>query len=95
MRQRIRLAAANVKLGVSALIEFTREDLVRVLNGAIAKFAHADAALKSFRFSYPVKPEEFETWKHLREEWDQCDVELQAAREDLRDFDQGKFAARQ
>jgi hypothetical protein len=78
---------------VSALIEITREEVLRVLEEAKAMFERADAALKSFRFSYPAKPEEFEAWKRLRDEWDQRDEELQAAREDLRDFDHGKLNA--
>lgn len=57
------------------------------------RFVRADAALKTFRFSYPPKPEEFEEWKQLTDAWDQRDEELQASREDLRDFDLGKFAA--
>jgi hypothetical protein len=79
-------------MGVSALIEITREDVVGVLDEAKEKFIRADAALKSFRFSYPAKPEEFEQWKQLRDAWDLCDEELQAAREDLRDFDHGKLS---
>jgi hypothetical protein len=80
-------------LGVSALIEITREDVVRALAEAKERFIRADAALKTFRFSYPAKSEQFEEWKQLREEWDQRDEELQAAREDLRDFDHGKLSA--
>ncbi len=57
------------------------------------RFLLADAALKSFRFSCPAKSEEFEEWKRLRDVWDQRDEELQAAREDLRDFDHGKLTA--
>jgi hypothetical protein len=76
---------------VSALIEITREDVVRVLEEAKERFSHADAALKAFRFSSPAKSEQFEEWKQLRDEWDQRDEELQTAREDLRDFDRGKL----
>jgi len=89
--QRIRARVQHVKSGVSALIEITREDVVRVLDEAKERFIRADAALKSFRFSYPAKSEEFEAWKQLRDEWDQRDEELQAAREDLRDFGHGKL----
>lgn len=64
-----------------------------MLDEAKERFIRADAALKTFRFSYPAKPEEFEEWKQLRGEWDQRDEELQAAREDLRDFDHGKLSA--
>jgi hypothetical protein len=78
-------------LGVNAIADITREDVVRVLDEAKARFSRADAALKSFRFSYPAKTEEFETWKKLRESWDQRDEELQAAREDLKDFDRGRL----
>jgi hypothetical protein len=80
-------------LGVSALIEITREDVVGVLAEAKQRFIRADAALKTFRFSYPAKSEQFEEWKQLRDEWDQRDEELHAAREDLRDFDHGKLSA--
>jgi hypothetical protein len=76
---------------VSAIEEITREDVIRALDEAKARFERADAALKNFRFSYPVKTEEFATWKELRETWDQRDEELQAAREDLRDFDRGNL----
>ena len=78
---------------MSALLEITREDVLRALDESKARFIHADAALKSFRFLYPAKSEEFETWKRLRDVWDQRDEELQAAREDLRDFDHGKLTA--
>jgi hypothetical protein len=78
---------------VSAIEEITREDVARALDQAKARFERADAALKNFRFSYPVKTEEFATWKDLRETWDQRDEELQAAREDLRDFDRGNLTA--
>lgn len=78
---------------MSALTEITREDVVRVLDEAKERFIRADAAIKTFRFSYPAKPEQFEEWKQLRHEWDQRDEELQAAREDLRDFDHGKLTA--
>jgi hypothetical protein len=91
--KRIRAAAPNVQLGVSALIEITREDVVRALEEAKERFVRADAALKSFRFSYPAKSEQFEEWKQLRDVWDQRDEELQAAREDLKDFDSGKLTA--
>jgi hypothetical protein len=76
---------------VSALIEITREDVVRALEEARERFVRADTALKTFRFSYPAKSEQFEEWKQLRDAWDQRDEELQAAREDLRDFDCGKL----
>ncbi len=85
--------ARSVKSSVSALIEITREDVAGVLDEAKERFIRADAALKIFRFSYPAKPEEFEQWKQLRDAWDLCDEELQAAREDLRDFDRGKLSA--
>jgi len=78
---------------VSALIEITREDVVRALDEAKDRFIRADSALKTFRFSYPAKSEEFEEWKQLGDEWDQRDEELQAAREDLRDFEHGKLSA--
>jgi hypothetical protein len=78
---------------VSAIIEIRREDVIRSLDEATKRFAQADGALKSFRFSYPAKKEEFEEWKRLREAWDQRDEELQAARQDLRDFDHGKLTA--
>jgi hypothetical protein len=76
---------------VSAVIEITRDDIVRALDEAKERFIRADAALKTFRFSYPATSEEFDEWKQVREEWDRRDEELQAAREDLRDFDQGKL----
>jgi hypothetical protein len=76
---------------VSPVANITREDVVRALDEARARFVRADAALKCFRFSYPAKTEEFEKWKELREAWDQRDEELQAAREDLRDFDRGNL----
>lgn len=76
---------------MSALVDFTREDVVRALDEAKARFARADEALKSFRFSYPGTTQEFEKWKELRDAWDQRDEELQAAYEDLRDFDRGKL----
>src|SRR5579863_5766908 len=66
----IRALARSVQSGVSALIEITREDVIGVLDEAKERFILADAALKSFRFSYPAKPEEFEQWKQLREAWD-------------------------
>jgi hypothetical protein len=78
-------------MNVSALPEITREDLVRALDEAKERFILADSALKFFRFSCPAKSEEFEEWKRLRDAWDQRDEELQAAREDLRDFDHGKL----
>ena len=77
---------------MSALIEITRDDLVRALNAAQERFQQADAALKSFRFSYPAQAEQFEEWKRLRDHWDQCDEEVQSARENLRDFDHGRLA---
>jgi hypothetical protein len=76
---------------VSATTEITREDMVRALDEAKARFAHADAALKGFKFSYPGSTEEFEKWKELRESWDQRDEELEAARADLKDFDRGNL----
>jgi len=78
---------------VSALIEITREEVVRALDEAKERFIRADSALKTFRFSYPAKSEEFEEWKQLGDEWDQRDEELQAAREDLRDFEHCKLTA--
>lgn len=78
---------------MSAIVDITREDVVRALDEARARFERADTALKNFRFSYPAKTEEFATWKELRECWDQRDEELQAAREDLRDFDRGNLTA--
>jgi hypothetical protein len=78
-------------MGVNAIADITREDVVRVLDEAKARFARAADALKCFKFSYPAKTEEFETWKQLRESWDQRDEELQAAREDLKDFDRGRL----
>ena len=80
-------------MGVSVLIEINREDLVRALEEAKERFIRADSALKSFRFSYPAKSEQFERWKQLRDVWDQRDQELQAAYEDLKDFDHGKLTA--
>ena len=77
---------------MNAIADITREDVVRVLDEAKARFARADDALKCFKFSYPAKNEEFEMWKQLRESWDQRDEELQAAREDLKDFDRGRLA---
>ena len=76
---------------MSALTDITRADVARALDEAKARFERADAALKSFRFSYPATSAEFEKWKELRESWDQRDEELQAAREDLRDFDRGNL----
>jgi hypothetical protein len=76
---------------VSAIADITRDDVVRALDEAKVRFDRADASLKSFRFSYPGKTEEFEQWKKLRESWDQRDEELQLAREDLKDFDRGKL----
>ena len=64
---------------------------MRALDEAKERFIRADAALKTFRFSYPAKSDEFEEWKQLRDVWDQRDEELQAAREDLKDFDSGKL----
>jgi hypothetical protein len=87
-----RVIGMKRQMGVDALIDITRDDVVRVLDEAKARFIRADAALKTFRFSCPAKSEEFEEWKHLRDEWDQRDEELQAAREDLRDFDHGKLS---
>ncbi len=81
------------QMRVSALIEITREDVVRALDEAKARFVRADDALKTLRFSCPAKSEEFQEWKQLRDAWDQRDEELQAAHEDLRDFDHGKLTA--
>jgi hypothetical protein len=78
-------------MGVSALSELTREEVLRALAEARNRFLRADTALKSFRFSYPATSDDFATWKRLTEEWDRRDEELQAAREDLRDFDHGKL----
>lgn len=74
---------------MSALLEITREEVLRALDEAKDKFIRADAALKSFRFSYPAKPEEFEEWKRLRDVWDERDEELQVAHEDLKDVMHG------
>jgi homoaconitase/3-isopropylmalate dehydratase large subunit len=79
------------QIDVSVVIDITRVDVVQALDEAKERFTRADAALKTFRFSYPAKSEEFEEWKHLRDAWEQRDEELQAAREDLRDFDRGKL----
>jgi hypothetical protein len=78
---------------VSTLTEITREEVLRALREAKERFILADQALKSFRFSYPAQPEEFERWSQLRDVWDQRDEELQAAREDLKDFEHGKLNA--
>lgn len=78
---------------VSAIVDITREDVVKALDEAKARFERADAALKGFRFSYPATTEDFGKWKELRESWDQRDEELQAAREDLKDFDKGNLTA--
>ena len=80
-------------MSVSAVRDITRAEVVRALEEAKERFLRADSALKCFRFSYPAKAEEFEEWKRLRDFWDQRDEELQAAREDLRDFDHGKLTA--
>jgi hypothetical protein len=80
-------------LSVSAVLEVTRAEVVLALEESKQRFLGADSRLKSFRFSYPAKPEEFEEWKRLRELWDQRDEELQAAREVLQDFDHGKLTA--
>lgn len=76
---------------MSAIAEITRADVALALDEAKARFARADIALKGFRFSYPAQTEEFEKWKELRESWDQRDEELQAAYEDLKDFDRGNL----
>jgi hypothetical protein len=76
---------------MSAVFAITREDVVRALDEAKARFSSADAALKDYRFSYPAKTEDFQKWKELRDSWDQRDEELQAAREDLKDFDKGNL----
>ncbi len=78
---------------MSALADITRADVLQAVEEARARFARADAELKSFRFSYPAGSEDFEKWKQLREAWDQRDEELQAAREDLKDFDRGNLTA--
>jgi hypothetical protein len=78
---------------VSAILDITREDVLKALEEAKARFSRADAALKCFRLSYPPSTGDFEQWKELRESWDQRDEELQAAREDLRDFDRGNLTA--
>ena len=77
---------------MSGLIEISREELVRAFQEAQVRFRVADEALKSFRFSAPAKSEEFEEWKRLTEAWDERDDELQAAHEDLRDFNAGKLS---
>lgn len=77
---------------MSAIKDITREDVVKALDEARARFSRADAALKAFKFSYPASNEDFEKWKELRESWDQRDEELEAAREDLKDFDKGKLS---
>jgi hypothetical protein len=66
---------------------------LKAINNEACRFIRADGALKTFRFSYPAKSVKFEEWKQLRGAWDQRDEELQAAREDLRDFDHGKLTA--
>jgi hypothetical protein len=76
---------------MSAMIAITREDVVRALDEAKARFSSADAALQGYRFSCPAKTEDFEKWKELRDIWDQRDEELQAARADLKDFDKGNL----
>jgi hypothetical protein len=76
---------------VSGIADITREDILKALEEAKARFSRADDALKCFRFSYPASTQEFEKWKELRESWDQRDEELQAAREDLKDFDRGNL----
>jgi len=76
---------------VSGIVDITREDILQALEEAKARFSRADAELKCFRFSYPATTLEFEKWKELRESWDQRDEELQAAREDLKDFDRGNL----
>ena len=78
---------------VSAIVDITRDDVVKALEEAKARFERADAAFKVFRFSYPATTDDFEKWKQLRESWDQRDEELQAAREDLKDFDKGNLTA--
>ena len=94
MGQRIRAAAPKRPIGC----ERTDRDNPRGrCSGAgrskTERFVRADAALKTFRFSYPARSEQFEEWKQLRDVWDQRDEELQAAREDLKDFDCGKLTA--
>ena len=76
---------------MSAILEITRQDVLKALEEAKARFSRADAALKCFRFPYPPSTADFEKWKELREAWDQRDEELQAAREDLKDFDRGNL----
>jgi hypothetical protein len=79
------------QMGVDALIDITRGDVVRALDEARVRFIRADAALQTFRFSFPATPDQFVEWKRLRDDWDQRDDELQAAHEDLKDFDRGKL----
>jgi len=78
---------------VSAIVAITREDVLKALEEAKARFSRADAELKCFRFSCPLSTADFEKWKELRESWDQRDEELQAARADLKDFDLGNLTA--
>ena len=77
--------------GMDTLIAPSRDEVVQAVENARRRFTHADTELKSFRFTYPVSAEQFESWKALTATWDQCDEELQAARENLRDFDHGKL----
>ena len=77
---------------MSALAAITRDEVASAVAEAGVRFARADAALKNFKFSYPATEVDFEKWKELRRTWDQRDEELQAAREDLRDFDRGNLS---
>jgi hypothetical protein len=76
---------------MSTLAALTRDDVASAFAEARVRFARADADLKNFKFPYPPTAEDFEKWKELRRIWDQRDEELQAAREDLRDFDRGNL----
>ncbi|MBV9768078.1 MAG: hypothetical protein JOZ32_00785 [Bryobacterales bacterium] len=76
---------------MGTLADLTREDVVRAFAEAKVRFARADADLKNFRFPSPPAAADFDRWKELSGIWDQRDEELQAAREDLRDFDRGQL----
>jgi hypothetical protein len=78
-------------MGMSTLDALTREEVASAFAEAKVRFARADADLKNYKFPYPPKAEDFEKWKELRRVWDERDEELQAAREDLRDFDRGNL----
>ena len=77
---------------MSTLAALTREQVVSALAEARARFAQADADLKNFRFSYQPTNDEFTKWRELRATWEQRDEELQAASDDLRDFDRGHLS---